>query len=489
MSIRLLAADGFILNMRTRMPFRYGITTLTALPHLFLRVEAEIDGRKQIGLSADHLPPKWFTKDPNSAAKDDIAGILEVIDSACTIAKAVPRKSNVFQFWQHLYEGQGAWGGGWGKAPLLAHFGTSLVERAMIDAFCKARNVPFWKAVRHNTLGIDLGLLQPELRGREPKDFLPAEPLRQIIARHTVGMVDPLRDGDIAPADRVTDGLPQSLEACIRAYGLTHFKIKLWGDVAKDVERVRGVAEVIEANVAGGSYAYTFDANENFKDVESFREFWQRLASEPTLARFLTKLLFIEQPMHRAVAMSDAVASAFAKWPDRPPMIIDESDGEVSTAREALAIGYIGTSHKNCKGVFKGLANRCLIEYRNRIDPDGSQAPSSRRYTMSGEDLSNVGPISLQEDLAVVSAIGIGDVERNGHHYFSGLSALPADIQQTVANAHPDMYRPSAKGYPALHIEAGRLNIGSVVDAPFGTAFHLDVDRFTPIAQWRYETL
>jgi hypothetical protein len=44
------------------MPFRYGIVTLSALPHLFLKVEAEIDGRRQVGIAADHLPPKWFTK-------------------------------------------------------------------------------------------------------------------------------------------------------------------------------------------------------------------------------------------------------------------------------------------------------------------------------------------------------------------------------------------------------------------------------------------
>ena len=65
MSIRVLAAEPFVLNMRTRMPFRYGIVTLAALPHLFLKVEAEIDGRRQVGVSADHLPPKWLTKDPD----------------------------------------------------------------------------------------------------------------------------------------------------------------------------------------------------------------------------------------------------------------------------------------------------------------------------------------------------------------------------------------------------------------------------------------
>ena len=492
MSIRVLAADPFILNLRTRMLFRYGIVTVAALPHLFLKVEVEVDGRRQVGLSADNLAPKWFTKDPDSPVAGDVAEMIGVIDQACTIAKAIPRQSTVFAFWKYLYEMQSAWAGGWGKPPLLAHLGTSLVERAVLDAFCKARNVPFHKAVRHNTLGVDLGVVQPELAGSEPRDWLPPEPLRRIEARHTVGMIDPLTDADVPPADRLDDGLPQSLEACIRAYGLRRFKIKLWGEVERDVERVRRVAEVIERNVpagglnsggvAGGEagdYAYTFDANENFPDVEGYRAFWEQLTAEPALAGFLRRLVFVEQPMHRSAAMTPAVGQAFAAWPGRPPTIIDESDGAVDTARQALDLGYAGTSHKNCKGVIKGLANTCLIASRKRADPGG-------QYFISGEDLSNIGPVALLEDLAVVSALGIGDVERNGHHYFRGLTALPEDVRATVAEAHPDLYQRTPAGFPAVRIEGGSMRIGSVVDAPFGMAFEFDPSRFTSATEWKW---
>ena len=34
---------------------------------------------------------------------------------------------------------------------------------------------------------------------------------------------------------------------------------------------------------------------------------------------------------------------------------------------------------------------------------------------MSGEDLANVGPVALLNDLAVMSVLGVEDVERNGH--------------------------------------------------------------------------
>ena len=45
------------------------------------------------------------------------------------------------------------------------------------------------------------------------------------------------------------DGLPQSLEASIRAYGLTHFKIKLAGDVRKDLDRLRTFLDFLPRGV------------------------------------------------------------------------------------------------------------------------------------------------------------------------------------------------------------------------------------------------
>ena len=82
MTLRVLGTDVYLINMRTRMPFRYGITTLTAVPHLFLRATVEIDGRRHTGVSADHLPPKWFTKYPDTTPQQDIDGLLEVIAAA-----------------------------------------------------------------------------------------------------------------------------------------------------------------------------------------------------------------------------------------------------------------------------------------------------------------------------------------------------------------------------------------------------------------------
>ncbi len=62
--------------------------------------------------------------------------------------------------------------------------------------------------------------------------------------------------------------------------------------------------------------------------------------------------------------------------------------------------------------MIKGLANRCLIEWHRR---------QAGPWLMSGEGLANVGPVALLNDLAAMAVLGMGDVERNGHHYFAGL--------------------------------------------------------------------
>ena len=78
MKLRVCETHAFVTNLRARMPFRYGIATMTRVPHLFLQAKVEVNGRMQTGVAADHLPPKWFTKDPASSYRDDVADMLGV---------------------------------------------------------------------------------------------------------------------------------------------------------------------------------------------------------------------------------------------------------------------------------------------------------------------------------------------------------------------------------------------------------------------------
>src|SRR5262245_1458434 len=223
MRIHIRDGDIHLTDVRTRMPFKYGIATMTEAPHAFVRLRVEVDGRPATGVSADTLPPKWFTKDPNRPVDDEVAEMLRVIEQAVRLAPGT-RADSPFDAWRQLWDAQAAWGQGEGLPALLVHFGTSLVERAMLDACCRHARQPFHQLLQANALGIRLGTLHPELSGRAPADFLPERPSPTVLVRHTVGLADPLEDADVAPGERLDDGLPQSLEASIRAYGLRHFK-------------------------------------------------------------------------------------------------------------------------------------------------------------------------------------------------------------------------------------------------------------------------
>ncbi len=472
MSLRVRAAECFVQNLRARLPFRYGIVTMTRLPHLVLRLTVEVKGRVQHGFAADHLPPKWFTKNPASTYADDLADMLAVIRHACETVCARPAAATVFALWRELYAAQSAWARERKIPPLLAGFGTSLVERAVIDAFCRATRQPFAQAVRAGVLGVEVGAVHAELAGVAGADFLPAQPLGSVIVRHTVGLTDALTEDDIEDGERVRDGLPQSLAAFIREHALTHFKIKLCGDLARDRARLRRLAEVLPP-----AAACTLDGNENYHAVAPFRALWEELRGDPVIARLLAGLIFVEQPLHRDIALTEATAQELRDWRERPPIIIDESDAELTSLPTALAGGYAGTSHKNCKGVFKSLATAALLAHRRAANPHAV-------LHLSAEDLSNVGPIALPQDLAVLATLGIPHAERNGHHYFAGLSQFPPAIQHAALAAHGDLYESHADGFPMPKIRAGRMTIGSVIAAPFGVAFEPDLSAFTPLDAW-----
>lgn len=99
---------------------------------------------------------------------------------------------------------------------------------------------------------------------------------------------------------------------------------------------------------------------------------------------------------------------------------------------------------------------------------------------MSGEGRTNIRPVELLQDLAVMGTLGMDHIERNGHHYYHGLCFLPEDLQERVLAAHADLYRRHEAGFAAMKITDGRFQFGSVVDAPFGRDFELYLLRFTP---------
>ena len=206
--IKVVDVNYHSLPVSTRMPFRYGIAVLTQVPHLFLELTVEVDGQLQQGLAADNLPPKWFVKNVGETFYKELADMVAVIENACDTATSLEAKKTIFDVWKACYEKQKNWAQSRGYPPLLWQFGLSLLERALIDAHCRAKNVSFAQTLKENQFGLELGFFNSSLEGVEPASALPEEPLKTLYARHTVGLSDPLTDTDIPDEDRANDSLP-----------------------------------------------------------------------------------------------------------------------------------------------------------------------------------------------------------------------------------------------------------------------------------------
>jgi hypothetical protein len=242
--------------------------------------------------------------------------------------------------------------------------------------------------------------------------------------------------------------------------------------------RIRDAVVLLDKHVRRDpERGFSLDGNEQFHSLDAFRDYWRQLVGDPELKRFWKRLLFVEQPFHRGVALDPEAMAGLNPWPDRPRLIIDESDAELDSLARALSLGYHGTSHKNCKGVFRSVANACLLRVEERT--------RRLKLTLSGEDLANIGPVALLQDLVVANRLGVESIERNGHHYFAGLSMFPAEVQEQILDCHGDLYEPSAKGWPTLRIKHGVLRLGSVVDATFGVEPRINVEQFMSLDQWR----
>lgn len=455
--LRIAGVEAFVLPLHARMPFRFGISEVSRVPHVVVRVDLAQGGRRATGVAADNLMPKWFTKNPGTGFREDIDELRETVLEACAVARAAGEGASVFALWRAIHDEQTRRGDARGRPHLLSHFGASLIERALIDAVCRLRGVSFHEALRTELLGFDAAAIYPELRGVRAADVLPAHPETRPWVRHTVGLSDPLTADDLASGGWPRDGLPVSLADVVARHGVRRFKIKAAEDIGKNLARLRAIAGVLEATL-GDDHAFTLDGNESWRDPEAFAEFWRRANADTTLARWFRRLRFVEQPLHRDCALAEGgIAPVLARLRAAgpvPPVIIDESDADPDTLARALELGYAGTTHKNCKGVFKSVANLALLRRR--------EATGRAAGIFSGEDLTNVGPVALPQDLCVAGALGLDDLERNGHHYFAGLAGWPPELREPMRRHHGDLFAADGDGLPVVRIEGGRLSCASL---------------------------
>jgi hypothetical protein len=463
MKIRLVEVERYERPMTLRLPFRFGVITVTEGVQAVIRVRISLpDGQSCQGVAAESLAAKWFEKSPQFTDDQNLDQLRQSLDIAIGHYKAYG-PATPFGLFAGTYREQQKKGASLRLNPLVAGYGPALLDRAILDALGKATGNSFAQMIAQNMPGIAATDLTPDIDQLELATFLAGlKPTPSIELRHTVGLVDPLTAGDRTPMERINDGLPETLEEVVSYYRGRYYKLKVAGDIVADLDRLKRIASVLDGRLA--DYRATLDGNEQYDDVEGIVELWRRIAEEPTLARLAKSTLFIEQPIKRAVALSRSVEQ-LAKM---KPVIIDESDAELSSFPTALELGYAGVSSKNCKGFYKSILNASRV------------AKLGGGHFMSAEDLTTLPGVSVQQDLALVSLLGMSHVERNAHHFVDGMSFASDFEQRAFVRAHGDLYEKKDHHPARLKAPGGKVALGSLAVPGFAVGAEMDFRSMIP---------
>jgi hypothetical protein len=390
-------------------------------------------------------------KDPTTSLEQDVEALRRAVRAVAGGCAGL-RAPSAFAAWLEVRERAKL------QVPdlpgLVRQLGVALVERCAIDAVCRGVGRPFHRLLRSGEMGLDPAAAVPGLLLDEGVAGLPAFPAPQIDVRHTVGLSDPL------------DALP----AVLAVGGVRRLKIKLGGNPAADADRLAAIFDTVGPKAID---RVTLDGNENYANADALGDFLTRLRDDARLSGVRQVLAWVEQPLHRDAALSPSVTPVLRAFPQFPH-VLDESDDDLDRLPRALGLGYAGTTYKSCKGVFKSVLAKGVL--RKHAQHTG------RKTLLSGEDLTIVAPWTMAQDLAAAAALGVIDIERNGHHYADGLSAFPRSIADAALAYHPDLYhRDPAKGAVRLRLRTGRLALDSINHAPFGTPIAPPPDVLQPI--------
>ncbi|UUP19827.1 enolase C-terminal domain-like protein [Nitratireductor thuwali] len=440
-----------------RLPFKFGSAAVRRTAQAFAAIIVETaDGRRATGHSAQLMVPRWFNKAPGLTNEDTVEELRESVAQA---RQAVRGASNTASAAAHAADcraGVEAAMTGGGTPRLAAGFGPALLEMALIDAACRLAGLPFDTALNADIFGLTDhcpdDLSQDALLHRLRKARLP----RSIFLRHTVGQDAPLYERELGPG-APEDGLPVALETVIASQGVRYFKIKLNGDLDEDVGRLERLSAFLGERCP--DYRATLDANEQY-DLDAFAGLAARLAGDAALKLFAERMLFVEQPFARDVALGhDGIADLLRRT--GLPVIIDESDESLDSFPRALELGYAGTSVKSCKGVFRALINAARADQHRA---------AGRTAQLSAEDLTCQPGLCIQQDLAMAGVCGATHIERNGHHFVAGMAGAPEEEVAAYLDRHGDLYRPFGDGDATLDIIDGTLSLGSLATPGFGSA-------------------
>jgi L-alanine-DL-glutamate epimerase-like enolase superfamily enzyme len=346
-----------------RTPIKFGGRVVVDVVLLDVAVDAETrDGRRATGFGSMPLGNAWSWPSQQVSSDDALAAMTalghrlgKLADGYREAGHPLEITHDLAQQYSGLADAVTREAGLAEAMPRLAQLVVaSPLEAAIHDVYGRALQANSYNLLGPEFANRDLAhQLTPEFAGEYLDRYTLRQPKPEMPLYHLVGALDPLSDADVA--QRVGDGLPETLGEWILADGLTHLKIKLAGDdLDWDVRRVSEVERVAaETQPRRGCTAwhYSLDFNERCANVEYVLDFLARLREAAPTA--LDRVQYIEQPTHRDLkANPENKMHAAAKI---KPVVIDESLIDLDSLLLARELGYSGVALKACKGHSEAL--------------------------------------------------------------------------------------------------------------------------------------
>src|SRR6266704_807452 len=128
--LRILGLDLFERDVVLRLPFRFGVVTLTACPQAFVRARIAVeDGVEAVGASAELLAPKWFDKNLALTNEDNFRQLRDSLRLAREAYLADTRSRCAFRHAASCYQALIDSGSLRGLNPLVVGFGHAVIDR------------------------------------------------------------------------------------------------------------------------------------------------------------------------------------------------------------------------------------------------------------------------------------------------------------------------------------------------------------------------
>ena len=380
--------------MKMRLAFRFGVITVTDGTQAVIRVRISLpDGRTEPGRGGRgagrqvvreepglHRRAESRPAPPGARSRDRALSARRASTrrSVCSPAPT-PSSTSAARRWASI-----RWSRPTGRRCSTAPSSTRWARRRAIPSPPMiARNVP---GIRTTELTPDIGRLRSRALPGRPAARQPASSVR-----HTVGLVDPLTAGD-----RPAIGARQRRPAGDAGGGRLLLSRPLLQ--AEGRRRHQGRSRSAEPHRRRARRRRRRLPHHARRQRAVRRRRGHRRAVAQGRARrrrwpgSRKSTLFIEQPIKRAWR-SAARSTPLAKL---RPLIIDESDGELSSFPTALALGYCRRLEQELQGLLQ-------------VDPQrrARRASSAPGHFMSAEDLTTWPGVSVQQDLALVSLLGL----------------------------------------------------------------------------------